>query len=235
MSSLTPTASLFERQRLLIVEDHAVVRAGLMAEFTTGIPPGRLCFAATEKEARDALPQFQPTLCLVDLLLGGGRCLSDSISLIEDLNNSGENVRVLVYSALEDADLARRAMAAGARGYIVKSEPLENLRVAFDVLLADRFYLSPSVFVSLTRETSRSPTLALDPRFALLTNRERHVLHSTALGLPNRRIATDLGLSVKTIESHKESVKRKLTLDHAAELELMADAYLAALLGVGAS
>ena len=232
MSESAILASSLATQRILIVEDHAVVRAGLIAELSSAIPADQLRAVADEEQARQALAGFCPTLCLLDLLLGGSRGLADSLGMIADFTRRPPSPRVLVYSAVEDADLARRALAAGARGYLTKSESMENLRLAIETVLGDRFYLSPAVFASLGEETSRSPTRDLDPRFALLTNRERHVLHATALGQPNRRIATELGLSVKTVETHKDSVKRKLDLRSSVELERLSQSYLAALLGL---
>lgn len=232
MSPIAASADSLAAQRILIVEDHAVVRSGLLAELSGVIPGDRLLAVADEAQARLALSSFRPTLCLIDLLLGGARGLADGLGLIEDLTRFSPELRVLVYSAMEDADFARRALAAGARGYLAKSESMGNLRLALETILTDRFYLSPAVFASLGEQTGRSRADQLDPRFALLTNRERHVLHATALGQPNRRIATDLGLSVKTIETHKDAVKRKLNLRSSVELERISQSYLAALLGL---
>lgn len=231
MSITASPGSSLNEQRLLIIEDHAVVRSGLLAELLPKIPEKQILMVDSEPGAKDAFASFCPTLCVVDLLLGGRQSLNDGISMIEDVARRYPSIPLLVYSAIEDADIARRALAAGARGYLAKCEPMENLHLALSVILEGRLYLSPAIFVALGG-ASVSPTLALDPRFASLTNRERHVLHATALGQPNRRIATDLGLSVKTIETYKDALKRKLALGSASDLEQVSKTYLAALLGL---
>ncbi|MCU0794095.1 MAG: response regulator transcription factor [Opitutaceae bacterium] len=231
MSSQPTLKDLLSGHRVLVIEDHAVVRAGLLAELAGALPPESILMVENDASAREALAEFAPTLAIVDLILGGRRKLGDGLSMMEDFSRRHPGLVMLVYSSVEDADIARRALATGARGYVAKCEPMENLHLALASVLAGKVYLSPALFAELGG-ASRSPTLAADPRFALLTNRERHVLHATALGQPNRRIAADLGLSVKTVESHKDALKRKLALNSAGELEQVSQTYLTALLGI---
>jgi two-component system, NarL family, response regulator NreC len=215
---------------VLVIDDHPVVLQGLCAVLR-GWPEFRLAgSAATPDDARRHARELQPQAVVVDLILGGIRGMADGLALISELRAELTSAAILVLTAVEDATLARRSMDAGANGYLLKSEPIENLRHALVTVLKGRPYLSPVLFATAP-ETDGTPVGGIDRseigrRFGRLTNREMNVLHATALEFPNRRIAAELCISVKTVEAHKESIKRKLNLADAGALSAAAEVYL---------
>ncbi len=208
------------------------MRAGILAALASDHLLQCVGAASDASEGKKIVRRVCPDLAVVDLMLGGAgaRRFDDGLAFIADLHYEFPPLRLVVYSAVEDIGYARRALTAGARGYVSKSEVETNLLGAIHTVLAGERYLSPRIFV----DTARQFTAAVGSKFATLlarlTNRELHVLHATGLGLPNRRIAADLGLSVKTVESYKESLKEKIDARDAEQLAVKARAFSAALI-----
>jgi DNA-binding NarL/FixJ family response regulator len=217
----TPPKSVF------VIDDHPIVIEGIRSVLSRTDAFRLLGTAASAAEARTWVREHSPALVVADMLLGGVNGVEDGLALLSDLRYESPGTRILALTSVESGDFARRALQAGAAGFMLKSEPLSNLPFALSLLLQDRQYLSPTLFVeSAHRVITEAPEGSAGALFARLTNREIHVLHATALGFPNRRIASDLGISVKTVETHKESIKRKLDLPDSAGLNRAASDYL---------
>jgi DNA-binding NarL/FixJ family response regulator len=223
MSELDPHP--LPQLRLMLVDDHPLVLGGLRAALATQADFTVVAEAQDGDQVRATVSRTAPDVVLLDLLLGGASGLAEGLDLVKELS---QRTKVLVQSALEDASFARRALQAGAMGFILKSDPTEQLFVAVRAVAAGRIHLSTRLFAVMSR-VAAGP---VGKKFSELSTRELHVLHATALGLPNKRIAADLELSVKTIETHKEAVKRKLGLEDAAALAKVAQQYLNTLRGL---
>jgi DNA-binding NarL/FixJ family response regulator len=217
---------------VFVVDDHPLVIEGIRSVLSRTDAFCLTGTASTASAARAWVRENRPSLVVADMLLGGITGLEDGLALVSDLRYEAPGTRILALTSVESGDFARRALEAGAAGYMLKSEPLTNLPFALGLIQQDRQYLSPCLFVeSAQRVLATTAPGSPGHAFSHLTNREIHVLHATALGFPNRRIASDLGISVKTVETHKESIKRKLDLADSAGLAQAATLYLDVLRG----
>jgi DNA-binding NarL/FixJ family response regulator len=212
------------RRRVLIVDDHPIVRHGLR-RMIEAAPDLVVCGEAeTESGAREAIRLLRPDVVTVDLTLGHG----DGLELVRDVAAHHPELPMLVLSMHEESIYAERLIAAGALGYIMKQAASDQLLVALRRVLAGQIYLSESLTRAL-RDRAEAPEVAgvADP-LTRLSNRELQVLGKIGRGLSSREIAAELVLSVKTVESHRQSVKRKLNLATNAQLLQYAVNFVAA-------
>jgi DNA-binding NarL/FixJ family response regulator len=200
--------------RILIVDDHPLVRQGLIGLISTQ-PDFEVCGEASGiAEARELVDAIKPEVVIVDLTLKDG----NGIELIKALKERHSEIKLLVISMHDESLFAERALRAGAAGYVSKHEAIRTVVHAVRTVLAGRLYLSPSL-------TERMVHLAVGARvdgasspLDRLTNREIEVFEMIGRGLTSREIAQQLNLSPKTVETHREHVKEKLELKNAAEL-----------------
>ncbi len=197
-------------RRVLIVDDHPIVRHGIrrMIELETDLA---VCGEAqTEKEARDAIRELHPDVVIVDISLGHG----DGLELVRDVHAQQPHLPMLVLSMHDELIYAERLLAAGASGYIMKQAASDQLIIALRQVLDGETYLSESLAsaLRLARETGTSSLAAAADPLHRLSNRELQVLGFIGRGLSSREAADALGLSIKTVESHRQSLKRKLNL-----------------------
>lgn len=199
--------------RVLIVDDHPIVRTGL-AMLIDAEPDMRSCGQAEDYDgALQALARDPPDLVLVDLSLRG----SSGLELVKEVVRRG--FRAIVVSMQEAPIWAERAFAAGARGYVQKSEAGRNVVHAIRKVRAGRMYLSESISEALLARRAGSATNeGPNRRVATLTDREIEVLVRIGNGLTTRQIGAELRLSPKTVQTYRERIKRKLALGSAAEL-----------------
>ncbi len=200
------------RVPLLLVEDHPVIRNGIRLFLEQS---GRYTVCAETDRADDVLALIsmsRPAVVLLDLLLGG----KDALALIAQIVAAHRDCRVLVFSMLQETVYAERALRAGATGYLMKSAPPEEFLLALDNVCQGRAYLSPRTFARVFRDARLSRTA--DPKLDRLSDRELQLFQMIGAGLPNREIARHLGISVKTVEAHRENIKNKLDLADASEL-----------------
>ena len=202
------------RRRVLIVDDHPIVRHGL-ARMIEASPDLAVCGEVeTVADAKHAIRTLEPDVVIVDLTLGQG----DGLELVRDVRAQRPGLPMLVLSMHEESIYAERMLAAGARGYIMKEAASDQLLIALRRVLAGKVYLSEALTARLrARGTTPTGEAAEDP-LRRLSNREMQVLGKLGRGLSSRAIATDLTLSVKTVESHRQSIKRKLNLTNNAQL-----------------
>lgn len=196
-----------KKHRVLIVDDHPIVRHGLKRMIDSA-PDLVVCGEAeSESEAKRAIRELQPDVVVVDLTLGRG----DGFELVRDVKAVHPRLPMLVLSMHEESIYAERLLAAGARGYIMKQAASELLLIALRRILAGHLYLSEHLAARLGSAVSDDP-------LSRLSNREMQVLGKLGRGLSSRDIAAELVLSVKTVESHRQSIKRKLELASNAQL-----------------
>ena len=205
---------LRRRRTVYVIDDHPIVREGL-TRLINGEPDLFVCGAAEDTyTALRSMEILKPDIAIADISLKG----PDGIELIKNLKNRMPGLPVLVLSIHDESIYAPRALRAGARGYIMKQEATENVLVALRRVLAGEIYLSDrmanKVLQQFVGAGGTSPTFPVDR----LSDRELEVFRLIGQGHGTRRIAEELHLSVKTVESYREHIKEKMTLSDASEL-----------------
>jgi DNA-binding NarL/FixJ family response regulator len=191
--------------RLLLVDDHPLVRDGLRARL--GALPGFDVAgeAGDAAEAEAQVEALRPQVVLMDV----GMKQVNGIDLTARLLQRHPQLQVLMLSMYDNPEYVQRALQAGARGYVLKDAPASEIVAAIEAVAAGGTFLSPEVSKRLFRNQAPKPVLSL---------RESQILSALGRGWSSKQIARDLGLSVRTVETHRQSIKRKLDLDGQAEL-----------------
>jgi DNA-binding NarL/FixJ family response regulator len=197
---------------ILIVDDHPLIREGLAARISTQ-PDMHVCGEATTvNDALAVLDNTDPSLVLVDLALRNGH----GLELIKAVQKTGKDTKMLVISAYEESLFAERALRAGAHGYINKQEIQENVLSAIRTVLRGQRYLSAEMTQRLLEQAVGGGHELRG--IATLTDRELEIFELIGRGKRTSAIAQLLGLSVHTIESHREHIRAKLRLRNGTEL-----------------
>jgi DNA-binding NarL/FixJ family response regulator len=205
--------------RILVLDEQPLLRHGMSA-YLNSQPDMVVCGEADSlPDARTSIPECQPQLLVTELRLSAG----DSLKLLKRLKAENRALRILVYSAFDESIFAERAIRAGADGYVMKRAPREELVAAIRDIVTGGIYVSREVALSGFRKSlQRGPKKNRSPRSANalenLSDREMHIFQLLGSGLGTREIAQSLGLSVKTVESHRENIKHKLRLSSSAQL-----------------
>lgn len=202
------------RSRVLLIDDHPIVRQGL-AQLIDREPDLKVCGEAEgAADAPAAVDSLRPDVVMIDLLLKE----TDGFELIKSLHARHPTLPMLVLSMHKETLYAERALRAGAKGYIMKQEAAHLVLAALRTVLSGAIYLSQAM-------SSRLVTKLVDPRNAdprtsleRLSAREFEVFQLIGQGVGPTEIASRLGLSVKTVESYRDTVKQKLGLRTGAEL-----------------
>ncbi|CAA2105807.1 Putative transcriptional regulator [Methylobacterium bullatum] len=199
--------------RLLIVDDHPIVLAGLKLLLRGD---GRFDVCGEARSAQAACieaERLQPDVIITDLIMGDG----DGLALIEDLRAMLPAARIVVYSSRDETVWGPHVIYAGAHGYVAKSEPLETVAVALDRVMAGAIHVSEPVQQLLMGDLARRR----DRRTGIgdLSGRELQVLRLIGSGATLQSLAKELGLSVKTVGTYRERLKIKLGLDSVRMLE----------------
>lgn len=202
------------RRRILIVDDHPFMRAGL-AQLIDRQSDMQVCGeAGNPAEALRELERCQADLVLSDITMPG----RGGLEFIKDLQALRPGLPVLVISMHDEAIYAERALRAGARGYIMKEAGGENLLAALRRILGGEVYLSPAMSARVLENLSgRRPRGSSSP-IEKLTDREFEVFQLIGQGRSTRDIAEQLHLSPKTVDVHRSHVKEKLGLKDATAL-----------------
>jgi DNA-binding NarL/FixJ family response regulator len=203
------------KRKVLIVDDHPIVRQGLRLMIDEE-PDLKVCGEAqSEREARIAIRDLGPDVVIVDISLAQG----DGLELVRDVHAHHPELPMLVLSMHDELIYAERLLAAGASGYIMKQAASDQLLVALRRVLSGERYVSESLAESLGRPRGGADSRARgDDPIDRLSNRELQVLSLIGRGQSSREAADRLGLSVKTVETHRQSLKRKLNLATNAQL-----------------
>lgn len=199
--------------RLMLVEDHAVFRSALRELFATREPSFEMVAeAATAQDAWRLADQHHPDLTIMDLFLRG----ESGISATRELCRRHRGARVLILTAVDNPCFVREAFAAGARGYALKEQSAEEIFGAVRVVASGARYLPPRFDPELMvegRQDAQSEGL-----FGQLSAREREIFDLVVAGHGNQRIAAELFISVKTVETHRARINRKLGVHSGVEL-----------------
>lgn len=203
------------KHRVLVVDDHPIVRHGLR-QMIDAEPDLMVCGEAqSDREARAAIRELEPDVMIVDVSLAQG----DGMDLVREVHAQRPELPMLVLSMHDEKIYAERLLAAGASGYIMKEAAFDQLLVALRRVLAGGVYLSEAMAKARGGDAEYRPAAAGSPDpIARLSNRELQVLSLLGRGVSSRQAAESLHVSVKTIESHRQSLKRKLNLATNAQL-----------------
>lgn len=196
------------RIHVLLVDDHPVVREGYRRLLEISGRIHVVAQAATADEALEEFGRIRPHVVVMDIALPG----VSGIEAARRILASDPDARILVFSMYEDAVFARRALAAGAAGYVTKSSAPRVLVEAVEALAANKRYLSPDVAQTLALHPSE------DPADHGLSARELEILRLLLQGYAPADIARQLGLNQKTVANHQSSIKQKLGAETAAQL-----------------
>jgi DNA-binding NarL/FixJ family response regulator len=196
-------------RRILIIDDHPVVRQGVKLMINAE-PDLEVCGEAqTEQEGRRLVRQLKPDAMVVDLSLEGG----DGFNIVRDVHAHFPEIRVLVLSMHDEAVYAERLIAEGACGYIMKQAATEQLVRALRTVLRGDCFMSDSLQRNIEARSASEAGAS-----TRLSARELQVISLIGSGLGTREIADNLSLSVKTVETHRLTIKRKLSLETNAQL-----------------
>lgn len=198
--------------RVLLADDHSMFRDALRSIIESQGSAKVVAETGDGREAVELAREHRPDIAVLDLWMPRLSGEAAARQIVE----SGCGTRVLILSMHEDSKPVRGAFRAGALGYVVKSAASSELLDAIAALRAGRTYVSPSVAHHLVSALDEEPS-APSPLLSL-TDREREVLQLIAEGLSTKEVATQLGVSTKTADSHRTSLMRKLGVHKASEL-----------------
>lgn len=215
MASPKKTTKQQHKHRLFLVDDHPVTREGL-ARLINFEPDLEVCGqAGTAAKALAMLEAIQPDLAIVDVSLASG---PSGLELIKEIAGRHARLPMLVLSTHEESLYAERVLRAGARGYVMKQEPMERVMGAIRHVLAGGVYLSDQMTARLLHRMTRNESPPTASEIEQLSDRELEVFRLIGQGCGTRQIASRLHLSVSTVETHRAHIKEKLHLDRAPEL-----------------
>ena len=212
--------------RILVVDEHPLIRHGIIT-FIDCQPDMVVCGEADcIPSARTKLADCKPHLLVIGLRLGTG----DSLEFVKALKAQYPGLLIIVYSAFEETIFAERALRAGANVYLMKRAVKEEMLVAIRDVLSGQIYVSRDLALRAFQKSLATPQQNRAsgnlPIIDNLSDREMHVFQLIGSGLGTKKIAHALNLSVKTIETHRENIKRKLCLSSGRELVERAIKYM---------
>lgn len=211
----TVTAAGDARISVMLVDDHDIVRRGLRSMIESH-PNWRVsCEATNGREAVSLVSRYLPQVVVTDL----GLPELHGLEAIRRIRQESPASEVIVFSMYETEFLVREAIAAGAKGYVLKTDAARNLTEAIESILDQKPYFSSAVAATvwnLVRHHDEQVDLVAS--YPVLTSREREIVQLLAEGMTNREIADTLSISTKTVETHRSAIMRKLGLKSIAEL-----------------
>ena len=199
--------------KILIVDDHAVVRRGIRSLLESEQGFMIAGEASNGREAVEMALRLQPDVVVMDLTLPGLNGLDAARQILK----GSPRIEILVLTMHHSEELARDVLQTGARGYVLKSDADQSLIAAVKSLRDHKPFLSPNVTEFVLDDYLRRKD-GSDATLVEVTAREREIIQLVAEGSSNKEVATTLGLSVKTIEAHRANIMRKLRLRSVTEL-----------------
>ena len=201
--------------RILLADDHDVVRRGLKA-LLQECPGWEICGEALSgRNAVDLARELQPDIAIVDLMMPD----LNGLETTRQIRKASERTQVLIFTMHHDESLVHEVLDAGARGYLLKTDAEPHIVTAVETLLRRQPYFSAQVSETVLEgflRSGRQATIATAaPR---LTAREREIMQLLAEGHRNKQIAQDLGISIKTVETHRTTLMRKIGIKSIVEL-----------------
>ena len=213
MSHNHNTARKQEKTRIMMVDDHPLMREGMARFLNLQDDLDLCCEAGSVEEALAVVVACNPALAIIDISLHG----ESGLDLIKTLRRRYPGLALLAISMHDESVFAERALRAGANGYLMKKEATGNILLAVRRVLAGDIYLSASMPTNLAQRLLAPQGRAPSP-IAGLSEREFEILHLLGLGFGTRQIADKLNRSIKTIEAHRASLKDKLQLKSGADV-----------------
>lgn len=217
-STLPPRSLVGRKARIFLVDDHPMIRHGLVKLINEAESLEICGEAGSAAEALEKLKTVQPDLAIVDISLGD----RDGIDLIKDIHSRYGQVKVLISSMHSETFYAERVLRAGAKGYISKGAEGGQFLEAIRQVLRGGIYVSPAVSERMLQRMTGTGEVSTTSLIETLSDRELEIFGLIGQGLGTRQIAEKLFLSVKTIETHREHIKAKLHLKNGNELVLHA-------------
>ena len=215
------------KSHVVVVEDHPVLCDGLKQLIDNQPDLACVGVAADISDAKRRVEECKPDLMILDLRLKAG----DALDFIKTLRVEHPEVKVLVLSQYDELVFAERALRAGASGYIMKENAADEVLRAVRKVLAGELYFSERVAAAVVQRVLREKPIASRNGVERLSDREMQVFQLLGAAYTPREIAEQFHLSRKTVETHCEKIKHKLSLQTAAELKRFARQWAAEKLG----
>ena len=203
-----------KKYRVLLVDDHPIVRQGLALLIDREADLSVCGEAEGAHTAFHAIETLRPDIVVLDISLNG----PDGLDVLKEIRMKSGSLPVLILSMHDESIYAERAMRAGANGYIMKQEATEKVLIAIRRILQGDVYLSDRLTTTMLQQFVRGGAPTKSSPLLNLTDRELEVFRLIGEGHGTRQIADELHLSVKTIESYQAHIKEKLALRNAREL-----------------
>ncbi len=208
--------------KVFLVDDHPIVREGLV-QLINKEKDLNVCGEAGDiSEALKALEDCKPDIAIIDLTLEHG----SGLRLIENIIYKKMGIPVLVLSMHDEAVYAERCLKAGASGYIMKQEPSDKMLTAIRKVLDGKLYISSDMEKKFLSKMLSNKKVEFTSAVDVLSNRELEVYQLFGQGMKKREIADSLNLSVKTIETYVENIKKKMSLGSTHEITMHAIRFL---------
>ena len=216
-SSAPPSAMMTGQRRVrrvLIVDDHPIVRQGLRRVMENEVDLSVCGEAESVRDARQAIKDLKPDALIADISLKQG----DGIELVRDVRAHHPQLPILVLSMHDETIYAERMLSAGANGYIMKQAASEQFLIAMRRVLDGGIYVSEAVGNNMIQKFAAGAAYISANPIDRMSNRELQILHMIGKGMSTRETAQSLNLSIKTVESHRQRIKRKLNLATGTQL-----------------
>lgn len=199
--------------RVLLADDHAVLRAGIRALLDMQPDIEVIGEAGDGRQAVERVRELQPDIILMDIGMPG----LDGLAATRQIKETAPQTRILILTQHENKEYVLPALKIGASGYVLKRAEGDELLTAIRAVHAGGTFLDPAIAGVLADDVRRDPRVPADP-FDTLTEREREVLTLLAQGKTYQQIAETLFISPKTVDFHRTNLMRKLKLDNRTEL-----------------
>lgn len=199
---------------VLLVDDHPLILDSLRATVGQVLPQAEIVQVGNGRSALASVDAADPRLVITDLNLPE----MSGLELIRKLRAKGSKARLLVFAGEVDPWTLKEALSLGATGYVLKINGAECLLEAIQQVLAGNRFLCATAEAALGHTEAMAGSEDRAPAMAVLSRREQEILKLLALGHPTKAIASDLGLSAKTVETHRLNIQRKLHMDNAVLL-----------------
>jgi len=200
--------------RIMLADDYEVIRQGLR-RILESRNDWEICGEASDGcAAVDLAIKLKPDIVIMDLSMSE----MNGLEAMRRMRKAAPEIEALIFTGLESVELVRETLAAGARGYILKSESGPRIIEAVETLARRQPYFTPLISETLISAFLANGLMAEGSAYSPLTRRERAVIQMVAEGKGNKTIASELGISHKTVESHRSAIRRKLRLHSIADI-----------------
>ncbi|MBQ0163187.1 MAG: response regulator transcription factor [Treponema sp.] len=209
------------KRQIAIIDDHSVFIQGLSVLIESDSSLSVIGSATNYNDGLKLIEDKNPELAIVDLNLGE----KDGLDLIKDINTRFPKTKILVLSMMQERYYSERALQAGAKGYVMKAEAADTVISAIKAVLDGKIWLSPSEQSRYLDSHFQEPQQAAENPIDSLSNRQLQILRLLGQGNGTIEIANLLNISSKTVDAHKEQLKKKLNCKNSQELLRLAISY----------